>query len=228
MTTQTVSDWATLPRPHDSTLLTALAVVLLWLATIILVANLGHFNVPAGTPPLITLTALAGPPLLFFLLMQVKSIRSEILKVNPVWITAMQGLRILGGGFLFVYAFGHLPALFAFMAGYGDMIVAFLAPIMTAKLAINRGFLKSNALKYFHYLGLLDFVGAVGSGLIARGTIPLLANPESTTALGQLPLALIPCFAVPLWICLHMVALMQIKEAHNQHPNQKNEQNNPA
>lgn len=33
---------------------------------------------------------------------------------------------------------------------------------------------------------------------------------ESTSALGELPLVLIPCFAVPLWICLHIAALTQI------------------
>jgi hypothetical protein len=173
----------------------------------------GHFNAGMDQPPIATLTALVGPPLMFLALLRLKGVREEVLKINPIWITAMQGLRILGGGFLFVYAFGHLPALFAFVAGYGDIIVALLAPIVTAKLAMNRGFLKSRSLERFHYLGLLDFVGAVGSGLIARGTIPLLENPEPTTALAQLPLLLVPCFAVPLWICFHIVALMQIFDA---------------
>lgn len=205
--------WQTLDSPRVSTQLILLAVVSAWFLLIVLAGRFGHFNAAMGEPPIATLAALVGPPLLFLLLLRLRSVREEVLKINPIWITAMQGLRILGGGFLFVYAFGHLPGLFAFTAGYGDIIVALLAPVVTAKLAMNRGFLKSRWLERFHYLGLLDFVGAVGSGLIARGTIPLIENPESTTALGQLPLVLVPCFAVPLWICFHIVALMQIFDA---------------
>jgi hypothetical protein len=147
------------------------------------------------------------------MLLQIRGVREEVIKINPVWIVAMQGLRAVGGGFLFLYAFGHLPGLFAFLAGYGDIIVALSASVVTAKLAMNRGFLKSRWLERFHYLGLLDFVGAVVSGLIANGTIPLVENPEATTALGQLPLVLIPCFVVPLWSCLHIIGLMQIFDA---------------
>lgn len=205
--------WQTLDAPRASTQLILLAVVSVWFLLIVMAGRVGYFNAAMGEPPLATIAALIGPPLLFWILLQLKDVRAEVLKINPIWLTAMQGLRILGAGFLFVYAFGHLPGLFAFVAGYGDIVVALLAPIVTAKLAMNRGFLKSRSLERFHYLGLLDFVGAVGSGLIARGTIPLIDNPESTTTLGQLPLVLVPCFAVPLWICFHMIALMQIFNA---------------
>lgn len=205
--------WQTLARPRASTQLILVAVVSAWFVLIVLAGRLGFFHAGMSQPPIGTLAALVGPPLLFLGLLQIRGIREEVLKINPVWITAMQGLRMLGGGFLFVYALGHLPALFAYMAGFGDIIVALSASVVTAKLAMERGFLKSGWLERFHYLGLLDFVGAVVSGLIANGTIPLLENPEPTTVLGQLPLALIPCFVVPLWSCLHIVGLMQIFDA---------------
>jgi len=208
-----MTHWGDIGRPSNPFFLSATAILAIWFAAILTIGGRGLFNTEMGGPPVNTLLALLGPPLLFLALLQIKSIRAEVVKLNPVWITAMQGLRILGGGFLFVYAFGHLPALFAYMAGIGDIIVAVLAPVFTAMLAMNRGFLRSKRLQYFHYLGLLDFVGAVGSGLVVRGTIPLLDNVESTAAPGQLPLVLIPCFAVPLWICLHIVALAQISDA---------------
>ncbi|PWG61848.1 hypothetical protein DEM34_14675 [Spiribacter halobius] len=140
-----------------------------------------------------------------------------VLAIHPVWLAAVHGLRILGAGFLFVYAFGHLPGLFAHTAGWGDVLVAVLAPFVAARLALDPHFLRSSWHLGFHALGLLDFAGAVLSGLIARGTLPLLGLSESTAALGALPLALIPCFAVPLWICLHIAAIVQIRDARRRH-----------
>ncbi|QPC42773.1 hypothetical protein HW532_08730 [Kaustia mangrovi] len=185
-------------------------VVLLWLGAVVVLGGAGAFQAEAGEPPLATLTALVLPPLAFLLLLRVPGILSSVLAVDPIWLTAMQGLRILGVGFLFVYAFGHLPGLFAHIAGWGDLLVAALAPVVVARLAADRGFLRSPMYFGFHVLGLLDFVGAVGAGLVARGTIPLLGMSESTSALGQLPLLMIPCFAVPLWICFHIAAFAQI------------------
>lgn len=186
-----------------------LLIVALWLFGIVSLGLSGAFHVAMDTPPVTTILAMLSPPLVFLILMQIPAFRAQVLAIDPIWLNGMQGLRILGAGFLFVSAYGHLPAVFAFFAGWGDVIVAFMAPVIIAKLAADRGFLGSRQFLAFHILGLLDFVGAVVSGLVSRGTIPLLANPQSTEALGSLPLLLIPCFAVPLWICLHIAALAQ-------------------
>lgn len=202
------------PAPRRAFVAIICVAVLAWLWVILTLGANGIFHAPAGEPPIATLTALVVPPLLFLILLRIPGFRAEVLAIDPVWLTAMQGLRILGAGFLFVYAFGHLPALFAYMAGWGDVLVAILAPLVVARLAADKAFLRSRWYAGFHILGFLDFVGAVGSGLIARGTIPILDSAESTAALGQLPLLLIPCFAVPLWICLHIAAFAQIRESY--------------
>lgn len=187
--------------------------VLLWLLAILALSSQGVFRTGQSEPPFATLTAILLPPAVFLVFLRLPAVRREVLAIDPVWLTAMQGLRVLGAGFLFVYAFGHLPALFAHTAGWGDVLVAILAPFMAAKLAQRSSFIKSNTYLGFHILGVMDFVAAVGSGLVARGTLPLFGLSESTAALGQLPLVLIPCFAVPLWICLHIAAFVQIGEA---------------
>lgn len=141
------------------------------------------------------------------------AVRKQILAIDPVWLASVHGLRILGAGFLVAWSFGHLPWLFANAAGWGDVLVALMAPFVAVRLARDPRFLRSRWLMLFHAFGMLDFVGAVITGLISRGTIPLLGMKESTAALGQFPLLLIPCFAVPIWICLHLAAFMQIAEA---------------
>jgi hypothetical protein len=189
--------------------LAALIVTSIWLIFIIVLGRSGAFHVTPDQPPIPTILAMLAPPLLFWIAMQFPSFKAEVLMINPIWLNGMQGLRILGAGFLFVASYGHLPQIFAFFAGWGDVLVAFMAPLIVAKLASDRAFLASRQFLVFHMLGLLDFVGAVLSGLISRGTIPLVDTPQSTEALGSFPLLIIPCFAVPLWICLHIAALAQ-------------------
>ena len=190
-----------------------LVTVFAWLLIILLLGSAGTFHAEGNQPPVATLAALLIPPLILLILARVPRVRAQFLAIDPVWLTAMQGLRMLGAGFLFVYAFGHLPSLFAHVAGWGDIVVAVLAPLVCARLAADRSFIRSRWYAGFHAIGLLDFVGAVGSGLVARGTLPFLGLSESTAALGQFPLLLIPCFAVPLWICLHTIAFIQIRES---------------
>lgn len=214
MSTQEFDLHPGLGMPRLGFAVAAAMLVATWLTFILILGIGGTFHAGTDEAPLATIIAILLPPLLFLLLLMHPMIRAHVLAIDPIWLTAMQGLRILGAGFLFVYAFGHLPALFAHMAGWGDILVAFLAPIMVACLAADRAFLRNRWYLMFHILGMLDFVGAVVSGLLARGTIPLLGLSESTTALGQLPLLLIPCFAVPLWICLHITAFIQIRESH--------------
>jgi hypothetical protein len=201
--------------PSTGFLVAVAILVPIWFAASATIASSGAFLAGPAEPPLALLAAIAVPPILFLLLFNlVEPFRREILSIDPVWLTAVQGLRMIGAGFLFLYTFGHLPGLFAHPAGWGDMLVAALASFIAARLARDPGFLRSRALWRFHALGMLDFAGAVGTGVLAGGTFPsLVEGGISTSPLVELPLALIPGFAVPLWICLHLAAFAQIRAA---------------
>ncbi|GAA5509036.1 hypothetical protein [Novipirellula caenicola] len=188
----------------------ALLILSAWLSCSVFVASQGGFHARPSEPPLLMLAAILGPPIIFYALINgSRSVRDYVHHLSPVFLTSVQGLRILGAAFLFLWWFGHLPSLFAWPAGWGDVAVAVLAPATAAAIASDRRFIRSHAFVGFHLLGLLDFVGAVGSGLIARGTFGMAASTPATTILGELPLSLIPGFAVPLWICFHLAALEQ-------------------
>ena len=202
------------PIKLSPTLLTlAGAVILAWFALVLMLGARGTFIDPPGRPTIGIMIALLLPPLLFLGLIRLSPVfRRQVLAIDPIWIAAVMGLRILGMGFLFLYAFGHLPGLFAHPAGWGDIAVALLAPFMAARLARHSSFLASPWYWRYHLLGMLDFVGAVGIAMIARST---MFDPDGalSTTLGGLPLVLIPAFAVPLFICLHLTAFLQVKAA---------------
>lgn len=189
---------------------TIAAVVLAWFVLIGLLGAAGVFQAPPDTPPVAILIAVVFPPLLMLTLMRtVPGFRRQILAIDPVWLASVQGLRILGISFLFLYAFGQVPGLFAHPAGWGDTAVGLIAPFMAVRLARQPSFLVSPWYWRFHVFGMLDFVGAVGSAVLAQG----LSNSVSAQPLADWPLVFIPAFGVPLFICLHLIAFAQIRAA---------------
>ena len=58
-------------------------------------------------------------------------------------------------------------------------------------------------------LGLLDLVVAVGmgSGLLVPLLAPSLGSAPPAAAMGALPMILVPAFAVPVSVLLHLLAL---------------------
>ena len=187
----------------------------IWVGGVTAIAAVGGFDVPADSPALPTLVAIIAPVLGFGLSMISPRLRALVLGFDPVLLVELQAWRILGGLFVAVYAFGHLPGLFAWPAGLGDVAVGVAAPFVAWQLRRNRAFLISARLRWFTYLGLTDFAIAVGTGLAARNQIPGLVEGVTSSAMGQMPLVLIPTLAVPAFIILHIIVLMQIRVARH-------------
>jgi hypothetical protein len=182
-----------------------------WVAVIATLAAQGVFDAPTEEPILATLAALVVPIAAFVAAMiLLPRLRAAALKLDPVLLTEFQAWRIVGALFLALYAFGHLPGLFAWPAGLGDIAVGLAAPFAAWKLRQNPGFLTSVRYRLFHYLGLTDFAVAVVIGAAARNQIAGLVDQITTAPMGVLPLVLIPTLVVPAFIILHLIVLMQI------------------
>lgn len=108
--------------------------------------------------------------------------------------------RVAGVAFLLTMALGQLPPLFALPAGLGDIATGIAAPLVALKLAHGAGRRRA---QWFNALGITDLVVALTLGALTG--FQLISNAPS--ALGELPLALIPTAAVPLLLVLHITAL---------------------
>ncbi len=193
------------------------AAATLWIAAVTGLAIDGAFALEPGVPPLRTLAMVVGPPLLFAAaLVLFENFRKLMLSIDPALLTALQSWRVLGGGFLFVYSFGHLPGLFAWPAGLGDVAVGIGAPFAALALARGRLAITSGRFLAVHAAGLLDFVVAVGAGIATRGQVPGLVEGVTSSAMGELPLVLVPALAVPAFIILHMIVLVQVWQARTE------------
>jgi hypothetical protein len=190
----------------------AAAALAIWFAGVLFLAAAGAFAASPTQPPLGIFLAVVLPPLLFALLYRLsRRFRDFAFAIDLRWLTAIQGWRVVGAMFLALYAFGLLPGLFAWPAGLGDAAVGLAAPFVL--LAILRGSPNwQSRVFWLNIAGLIDFAGAIGTGVLtSNSSIGLLAAGVPRVNLGELPLSLVPSFAVPLWTIFHMISLLQLR-----------------
>jgi hypothetical protein len=187
----------------------------IWFVAVLFLGNNRFFVASQGTPPVMLLVAATAPAVLFLLAVSLSpAVREFALAVDLKVATATQAWRLGGYMFLVLYSYGYLPGYFAWPAAVGDMFVGATAPFLLYKIG-KVGFVQSRTFVYWNILGMLDLVVAVGMG----GLGSLLAdNPAGvfpTTIMSQLPLVMVPTFFVPLFLVLHVIALLQAKQQRN-------------
>lgn len=191
-----------------------IAVLVVWFLLVLAAGATKTFLAAPSQPPLPLLIAVAGPPILFGLVYRAsRRFQAFVLAIDLRFLTSLQSWRVLGGMFLVLYAYGLLPGLFAFPAGLGDLAVGAAAPLVLMAIITNAPNWRRQVL-WLNVGGLLDFVGAIGTGVLTSDTsLGFFAGTAARVSLGELPLSLIPTFAVPLWIILHIIALLQLRRS---------------
>jgi hypothetical protein len=189
------------------------AVLGLWLVLVFLLGASGAFVRPPEAPPLPILLGAAVPVLLFLATYWGSgAFRAWVLTADLRLLTAIQGWRAGGLGFLALYANGVLPGLFALPAGLGDIAIGVTAPWVMLALLRRPAFAGSRPFVLWNLLGILDLVVALSTGALSSGFVAGLAGKVTTAPMAQLPLLLIPAYLVPLFVILHLAALFQARQ----------------
>jgi hypothetical protein len=189
-------------------------VVMAWAALSLMLNVLGVFATHPDKPPLALLIAVIGPPILCVIAYAFSAtVRTRSLRLDLRLLTAVQAWRVIGAMFLVLMSFGLLPGTFAWPAGLGDLIVGAYAPFVVLAIARRSPGWHTHVV-LLNVLGLLDFVGAIGGGVLS-GSSPsgMLRGDVTTDILLALPLSMIPTFAVPCWIVLHIISLIKLRHA---------------
>jgi hypothetical protein len=187
-------------------------VVIAWAVLSLVLNILGVFATPPDRPPLALLISVIGPATLFVIAYSFSAKVGTLSRgLDLRLLTAMQAWRVVGAMVLVLMSFGFLPGTFAWPAGIGDLIVGAYAPFVV--LAISRrtpGWHTHVVL--LNVLGRLDFVGAVGGGVLSGSSpIGILRGDVTTDIMQELPLSMIPTFAVPFWIVVHIISLIKLR-----------------
>lgn len=162
--------------------------------------------------PLLPLFALGATIALLAAVGLSPALRRTLRAMSLPAVHGIQLYRVIGATFLLLMLQGQVPAHFALPAGWGDIAVGLAAPLVA--LALARRAPGSRALAAgWNVFGLLDLVVAVGMG--TGYLAPLLAPHLGThvppaAAMGVYPLILVPTFAVPVSIMLHLLGLTRL------------------
>jgi hypothetical protein len=141
-----------------------------------------------------------------------KQIREIIEAVPQSRLVAFQFYRVLGVTFLVLYAAGQLPGIFALPAGWGDVTVGLTAFMVGARAARSEN---DQLVTLWNWLGISDLVIALATGFLsAPSRLQIFSLDAPNVLIGSFPLVMIPIFAVPLSIVLHLASLSKIREAH--------------
>lgn len=127
--------------------------------------------------------------------------------------------RFVGLGFVIGWLAGDLPAQFGIPEGVFDIIAALSAAILLVPL--NRGEFPTRWLLVWNVFGLLDLISAITVGaLYSKGTLGILsAGTVTTQAMTIFPVSLIPTFFVPLFILIHLLVFVRLRQGRSSFSN---------
>lgn len=184
-------------------------VLAVWFIAVLAAGAAGGFARGEGQPPLLLLFVAMGSLSVFTLAYRwSRGFRDYVLAADLRMLTTLQAWRAGGMVFIAMYAYSLLPGLFAWPAGLGDMAIGLTAPLVAAALTRDPGYAATRSFALWNALGILDLVVAMTTGVLGSGLIPGLVEVK-TTPMSELPLVLIPAFLVPLFVILHIAALLQ-------------------
>jgi hypothetical protein len=200
------------PAVPGATSLTVGAALAAWLALVASLGARGAFVAPPGQAPLAILAGVMTPILVFLAALRLsRAFRDYVLAADLQFMMGVQAWRFAGLGFIALYAHGVLPGLFAWPAGLGDIAIGATAPWLLVALIRRPGFAAGRTFVAWNVLGILDLVVAVGTGTLASFLASGAPGEITTGAMAQLPLVLVPAYFVPIFVMLHLAALLQAR-----------------
>ncbi len=197
----------------------ALGVLGFWGGGVLALNATGLFVDRPGAPPLALLLAVVVPPAACLVALRVSgAARGAMMALDLRLLTVLQAWRVIGVVFLVLMGRGLLPGSFAWPAGLGDVLVGVYAPFVVLLMVRGAAGWRRHAIA-LNVLGLVDFVGAVGMGVLSgQSRIGVLSGELTTRIMTELPLSMIPTFGVPFWIVVHIIALAQLRDAARREP----------
>ncbi len=128
-------------------------------------------------------------------------------KLSQNWLIGLQLFRVIGGVFLIEMILGHIPGIFAYPAGLGDILVGLVA------LGVLLAYRKSERIPKTGIflvigLGIADFLSAFFFAFTSSAGPLQLFYPAVTNSVGLFPTGMIPLFLVPYAIFFHTLSML--------------------
>ena len=149
----------------------------------------------------------------------IRSWRERLDAVPLSTLIGVNTIRIFGGMFIALHALGRLPAPFAPVAGWGDVLVGITALPVAWLAQHNKGTQANAVVALWNAFGLLDLIAAVALGVTSSpGPLRLIFAEPGSGLMTTLPWLLIPAFLVPLLASTHLAVFYRLKETKTLRP----------
>lgn len=189
------------------------SILILWFLGILTMIRRGAFIGDVAAAPVPLAAAAVIPPLIYLLAYRsLAPLRSWVARLDLAWIVGAQTWRVVGIAFLFAWAAGDLPTIFALTAGLGDLAVGIFA--LTVVLAVTaRTVGWQGKVRMLVIVGMADFAAAFGTAILSGVGFPLYSAAEGAPQLMlQSPLTMIPAYGVPLFMILHLISWQKLRQ----------------
>jgi hypothetical protein len=176
-----------------------------WFAVVVLLGAADALGQDHGTgPPGLGAAVILPVAALCLIMFRTEQTRHTMSAVPLAVLIAVHGVRVLGVIFLLLYAEQRLPAPFAPVAGWGDVLIGIVA-VPLAWTVASTGNRARRSVLVWNTLGLLDLIIAIILGPASSpGPLQVFATPPAGVMLTTLPWLLIPAFIVPILALLHI------------------------
>lgn len=192
--------------------------LIIWFTAITGLALNDVFVTEPGQPAIAILVSFITTLSLFAIsYMSLTSFREYILNLDMRFLIMLHSWRTLGFGFVMLHMFDKLPALFAYLAGFGDILTAIVAVFLAYALFRNKEGVSKKWIWRWNTFGLIDFIVAVSVGILTRtDALFAPANGVNSDLMTVFPFVIIPGFLVQLLALTHIIIYLQLKQNHPQ------------
>lgn len=188
------------------------AALTLWFCLIVAAGATGAFARPIGPGiPAVGLAALIPIAVLSLLVLGTARGRELVRRVPMTALVGLHIVRVLGITFVLLYWAKRLPAPFAPVAGWGDILVGLLAIPLVLLISQDGVELPKGRILLWNVLGVADLVTAVTLGALSAAVPQMFPGQPSSTIMANVPWILIPCFLVPSFLFVHLCTFYRLR-----------------
>lgn len=190
-------------------------VLTMWFVLVALLSVNGAFVPQRGEAPLNLLLSFAVSLGVFAgLYVAIPAVREYVLALDMRMLILLHTWRMLGLGFVMLYVVDQLPLSFAFLAGFGDAMAAIGATALGYFMFTRAKSVSKKWIWRWNTFGLLDFIVAVGVGLLTRqGALLEASSGLNSDVMLQFPFVIIPAFLVQVLTITHIVIYLQLRRS---------------
>nr|MCU0327331.1 hypothetical protein [Spirosomataceae bacterium] len=162
-------------------------------------------------PPKILLLTTFPYALFLFLIIDKFSITKQIFdKAQLHDLVGLHIFRLIGSTFIILALYDSLPKPFAFIAGLGDVITAITSVFVVKSIKNNEKYAKKLTL-FWNTFGLIDIITtAILANVLTK--ISMDTGAMGVDTLAKFPFSLIPAFAPPTIIFVHVLIYRKLKK----------------